>query len=393
MRPGPSTRVAPTRSRDGQDRASLQLELLGPGRALRRVLIVSGSVGAGHDGAARELAQRLGGAGVEVDVRDLLDVLPPLVRRVLRDGYTLTVQRVPWLFEAVFRALEGSLGHAVMLRVCRAAQPGVLAWLRDGAYDAVVSTYPLAGQVLGELRARGHARLPLVTYLTDPAVHRSWLHPRVDLHLTVLESTAAQGRRAYGLPFTAAGPLVPERFGRPCSAAGRARLRAELGLPDEAPVALLVAGSLGIGDLLPTVEHVVAAGVVPLVLCGRNRQLQRRLQQVRGAVVLGWRDDVHDLMQICDLLVHNAGGLSFTEALVAGLPAISYRCIPGHGRANAALLEAAGLAPWPQEPDALQAAVSDVLRRERRRPHLSDPVDTLFRVLAAARPVRHRLSA
>jgi len=35
-------------------------------------LIISGSVGAGHDGAANELADRLRVHGIDVDVRDYL---------------------------------------------------------------------------------------------------------------------------------------------------------------------------------------------------------------------------------------------------------------------------------------------------------------------------------
>ena len=137
----------------------------------------------------------------------------------------------------------------------------------------------------------------------------------------------------------AAGPLVPARFSRPAPAGEVDRLRRELGIAAGKRVALLVAGSLGLGDLVPTVEDVVAGGLVPVVLCGRSERLRAKVAAVPGAVALGWRSDVHLLTWMADLLIHNAGGLSFTEALVAGLPAITYRPIPGHGRANAAVLD------------------------------------------------------
>jgi len=59
-------------------------------------------------------------------------------------------------------------------------------------------------------------------------------------------------------------------------------------------------------------------------------------------------------MAAADVLVHNAGGLSLTEGLAAGLPVITYQPLPGHGRANAALLAKVGLAPWPQTPEELR---------------------------------------
>lgn len=54
-----------------------------------------------------------------------------------------------------------------------------------------------------------------------------------------------------------------------------------------------------------------------------------------------------------DLVVHNAGGLSLTESLVAGVPAITFASLPGHGRANARTLERSGMAPWARSPEQL----------------------------------------
>jgi len=63
--------------------------------------------------------------------------------------------------------------------------------------------------------------------------------------------------------------------------------------------------------------------------------------------------DVPALMAACDVLVHNAGARSLTEALAAGLPAVTYAPIPGHGRANAKVLDDAGLVPWASDSDDL----------------------------------------
>ncbi len=348
----------------------------------RRVLVVSGSVGAGHDGAARELAERLRRSGVRVDVRDLLDVLPAPVPRVLRDGYRISVDRVPVVFDQLFAALERpGVARAATLEVCRRGQRGLLSWLRAADYDAVVSTYPLASLCLAGVRRRGLAPMPLITYLTDPAVHRSWVSPDIDVHLTVTEATARQGTEAYDVPMTVGGPLVPPRFARPLPAGRAAALREELRLPAGRPVALLVAGSLGLGDVLVAAEHVAAEGLCPLVLCGRNAGLRARVAAVPGAVALGWRDDVHELMRVADVLVHNAGGLSFTEALVVGLPAVSYRCIPGHGQANAAVLHDAGLAPWARTREQLGQALRRQLARGRVPLALPDPADAVLSLL------------
>jgi processive 1,2-diacylglycerol beta-glucosyltransferase len=346
------------------------------------VLVVSGSVGAGHDGAARELAARLQRAGVEVAVRDFLDAVPPPVARLLREGYTTTVEWAPVAFEALFRGLErrGPLWWAEQ-QLCAYAARTVARWAAEFRPDAVVSTYPPASQAVGALRADGRLAAPTYTYLTDPAVHVSWLHPAVDRHLTVTAATAAHGAAAYGVALEAAGPLVPERFAQRLPAGEVAALRDELTSGDARPLALLVCGSFGIGDVGTAVEDVRAAGFTAVVLCGRNDALRRRLTGP-GVVALGWRDDVHRLMQAADVLVQNAGGLSFTESLVAGLPAVTYRPIPGHGRANARVLDESGLAPWARDRADLARQLHAQAARGRVEHLFPDPAE-----LVLGRPV------
>jgi len=231
----------------------------------------------------------------------------------------------------------------------------------------VVSTYPLASQTLGQLRAAGELDAVTVTYLTDPAVHRMWVHPAIDHHLTVTDATSRMGRLAYRTPMRPVGGLVPVRFTERLTAERRRALRAELGLRPDQPVALVVTGSLGMGDVPRAVREIAATGEVQvLVLCGRSTRLRAELDGEDGVVALGWRDDVHQLMAAADVLVHNAGGLTLTEALTAGLPAVTFRPIPGHGTANAATLAEAGLAPWPKSAEELAEVVRQhaTLRRD-----------------------------
>lgn len=351
-----------------------------------RVLVVTGSVGAGHDGAAEELAARLRADGAEVDVRDLLDALPTAARVFLRDGYALAVARAPHLFEAVFRGMEHrGLVWRVEQEICALGAEAVRRWTAAAAPDVVVSTYPLASQVLGQLAEAGRSTVPFLTYCTDPAVHASWLHPRAVAHLTVTEATAAQGRADYpeleaaGVPFEVAGPLVPQRFARRPALPELVALREGLGVPDGQPVALVATGSLGMGAVVPSARDVVAAGWTPLVLCGRNDALRRRVAAVPGAVALGWRSDVHELMHLADVLVHNAGGLAVTEALVAGLPAVTYRSIPGHGRANATVLAERASVPWPTSPGGLAVALRSQHARGRLLEDRPDAAQAVLR--------------
>src|SRR5256886_17218574 len=67
------------------------------------------------------------------------------------------------------------------------------------------------------------------------------------------------------------------------------------------------------------------------------------------------------LVRAADVVVQNAGGLTSLEAMAAGVPVLSYRCLPGHGTTNAAALDAARLPPWIREPAELAGALKGAL--------------------------------
>jgi UDP-N-acetylglucosamine:LPS N-acetylglucosamine transferase len=350
-----------------------------------RVLVVSGSVGAGHDGAARELAARLTTAGAVVEVRDYLTAVPRPLAYVLGEGYLSTVERIPSAFEFLYTSLERKgLSWRVEAALLARGVDTIARWVDDLEPDVVVGIYPPAVQTIGRMRGSGRLPVPAMSYLTDPAAHVSWLHPALDLHATVTAATARQAAADYGVTCTVAGPLVPARFSVRPDAARLAALRAELELPDGVPVALLGGGSLGLGDVAPTARLLAESGATTVVLCARNEPLRRSLEPVPGVVPLGWRTDVHELLHVADVLVQNAGGLSLTEAMVAGLPAVSYRPLPGHGRANATVLDEAGLAPWARTPQQLAELVHAAVGRDRTPPRFPDPAELVLTLAASA---------
>jgi UDP:flavonoid glycosyltransferase YjiC (YdhE family) len=92
-----------------------------------------------------------------------------------------------------------------------------------------------------------------------------------------------------------------------------------------------------------------------------------------------------------DVVVHNAGGLSSVEALATGVPVVSYRCLPGHGTANAAQLNRSGLSAWPvstgQLTQALWHALHGDLRDQQQAAYarLAEAADAAILIASLAR--------
>lgn len=325
-----------------------------------KVVVVTASVGAGHNGAAREWATRLTGAGYRVEVHDFLDVLPARIGSVMNRAYELILRWTPWLYELIYRSFERRSGADAASRLLLAHFRGRLAALIDDDTVAVMSTYPLASQMLGQLRRDGTLHVPAATFLTDSSVHRLWVSKDVDAHFVLHQVAADQAVRVGGRGVTVSGPLVPDRF-RPAEPGEQVAARALFELPAQGRLALLVAGSWGVGDVHKTAEDLRRTGAaIPVVVCGRNEQLRGELE-ASGVLALGWVSEMPTLLRAVDVLIENAGGLSSLEAMATGLPVITYRPIPGHGRTNAAALEAAGVSRYVRRGADLGPALEELL--------------------------------
>ena len=339
-----------------------------------RVVVITGSYGAGHDSAAREIAERFRWAGARVEVHDIVDLLPFRTGKLTRAAYLKQITRCPESWETTLQRLRpGTNAHRWTTRLLGAGGGRTLD-VTAGAH-LVISTHPFASQVLGRLRHRGLLTCPVATYLTDASVHALWVAQGVDLHVAI-HSVAAEQARALGGRTTMVRPLVPA-----CPVTGRTR--AELGLPIGAPLAVVVGGSLGIGDLEGTAIDLLGAGVTPVVLCGRNESLLRRLSTRPGVIPMGWCDDVRQVFSVADVVVQNSGGFMTLEAMAVGTPLLSYGVLPGHGRTNAAALEREGMAPWARSADELGPALRRMLHSGV--PTLPDEAPDLVELLAGPR--------
>ncbi|MCA1719825.1 MAG: phosphatase PAP2 family protein [Actinobacteria bacterium] len=365
-----------------------------PAPAPGGVLVVSASMGAGHDGVAFELARRWRGQGTPVTVVDFVDVMPLGLGRAFRRGYGAQLKHAPGTYEWLYGAIER---RPVLDRtagvIAGFARRRLLRTIRRGQHTLAVATYPLAGRALGQLRRQGRLHVPTATFLTDVDVHATWLDSGTDLYLAVYDGSARTAARRTRRPAVATGPVLSPVHDRPVSSDERTAARSGLDLTAEDRVALLVTGSWGVGAVGSAVDALRRGGVVPVVLCGRNDALQSELA-AEGVRAVGWTGDVRSLYAASDVVVHNAGGLSSLEAFGAGVPVIGHACLPGHGRRNAQAMADAGVAGLAADEDELVRLVQVLAQTPAgaamaARAHAlfkRDPVDVLTDVPMAAAP-------
>jgi processive 1,2-diacylglycerol beta-glucosyltransferase len=218
-------------------------------------------------------------------------------------------------------------------------------------FDHVISVHPAPAAALSHLRGRGEHVPPHTTVFTDFVAHTQWIHPHVDRYCVPAEEIANE-LTAKGLPrdgVSVTGIPVGRDFGQP---ADRAGARLQLGLSPRQPVLLFMDGSEGGFGKLEEAARTVLAMEQPfqsIFVTGRERSLEARLGQLaRGresrVKVLGFVDNVRQLMAAADFLVTKAGGLTLTEALAAELPVICFGSLPGQESRNERFAAMAGVA-------------------------------------------------
>jgi processive 1,2-diacylglycerol beta-glucosyltransferase len=326
-----------------------------------RALLISARMGQGHDGVTRVMAERLEALGIHCEMRDLLDASPRL-GHLLETGFKLEVERAPWIYQLEFWLWNRS---PTLMSLTRKALK-VFFWRRMAEWiaatnpDLIISLHPFAAQLLGHMRRIGHpavAGRPIATFLTDYSVHPLWVHPAVDMHLCVSSTAASQARTRAGAAgdVVVTGPFIDDRFFHPPS---RAIARQSLGLPEAAPIALVVGGSWGVGAIEDTARALSEdPDTITVVLCGHNQALVHKLSRLERCIPVGWTDRVIDYLAASDVVIQNAGGLSALEAMATRRPVVSYRPIPGHGIENVRAMASVGATVWCQDPAELRRTV------------------------------------
>jgi UDP-N-acetylglucosamine:LPS N-acetylglucosamine transferase len=361
---------------------------------MTRVLILTASVGEGHDRPAQTLAVQLEREqpGIEVVIEDCLLAMGRAVAFVSEDAARVGFYRFQWVWDLGYWVFagNGSTRKLSQRLITRVGGPGLLRLIERTDPDVVVSVYPTVTEVLGRLKRSGRLQLPVVAAITDLAAMHYWASRGIDVHLVTHPESIAEVRSIVGPDALVAcvhGFTLPEFRERHRQEDARERL----GLPAAGKVVLVSGGGWGVGDVAGASEQALSLDEVSAVvcLCGRNEGLRSSLRaRFAGEArvrVEGFTEEMPDWMAAADALVHSTGGLTVLEALMRGCPAISYGWGRGHLRLNNRAFVEFGLAEVVERRSDLPAALERAFRLEKSPAQIFDglPSAASF-VLAAA---------
>ena len=336
-----------------------------------RAIILSGSLGSGHDVIAEAVAGSLARLGWESRT---LDCMRLLGRRAGQAGDWVfrRLTAMPGVYDGLHFAhfRPGSrLAMAMDASATSRLVPALHAELRRepaGLMIAVFATGASAAARLAE-PAGGCRRVVLCA---DAVPHSLWVRPGIDLFLVTSAAAAASVRRY--VPRAQVRVVPPPVRSAFCHRVPQAAARQPLGVPAYAPCVLLMGGGWGLGPLEQAARALAGAGVHVLAVAGRNRRLADRLEALARSSPrvhpFGFTERVAELMNASDVVVTLPGATTCAEARAVGRRLVLLDAMPGHGRENLQHeLELGGADVCNQRPQDLTASVLAALNLARRR--------------------------
>ncbi len=319
----------------------------------KRVLILSASVGSGHQAAASALEQVFRQAdGVEVINQDALALTSDTYRAIAADAYTTLVRESPWLLGWWYDAHDLPFKNEGLIRrafdLLNAQQ--LVRFIKQFDPHISVCTHFMPAGIIAQLMAQQELNTSLAIVTTDYDFHGMWLSPTFNRYFVALAETRAH-LMALSIPehrITVSGIPIHTAFSQPVD---RAAVLAHYQLDPERPVLLISAGAVGGGPAREIVMRVMQLqhDAQAIVICGRNEQLRRDIEAmvfplVTKFRVLGYSTDMPNLMRIATLFIGKPGGLTSSECMASGLPMVIVSPIPGQEERNSNHLLEQGVA-------------------------------------------------
>lgn len=363
-----------------------------------RVLILSATTGGGHMRAANALKEYILSQNPDavIAIEDSLQYVSPFLNKAVTGGYVYMAKNTPTMYGSVYHSADKNspINKTVELTTSY-LKKRLYPLIQDFKPDIIVSTHPFSMEMATALKQRGLINLPLITIVTDFAIHRTYISDGIDAYIVssreMVDEIVERGVQRvrvypYGIP-------VKQEFYKDID---RTAAFESEGLDPELPTILIMAGSFGVTDILKIYHKIVKSpeDFQVIVITGKNEKLydtfERYLRKLtikntlaeikemkkpksRSSIkaskptkLLYFTDEVEKYMHMSDLIVTKPGGLTVSESIAVGLPMAIFKAIPGQEEQNADFLIGENMAVKLEKNNSCTAVITDLLSHREK---------------------------
>jgi processive 1,2-diacylglycerol beta-glucosyltransferase len=223
--------------------------------------------------------------------------------------------------------------------------------VQDTNPNAIIGTHPFPLMAIMKYKERGVIDAPILSVITDYTAHPAYMQKNIDAYITgdsdvsyVLKNSGIPGEKIYSYGIPISKDFLDTRSIN--------AVREQLALEDKFTV-LLMGGSFGAGNIKANLVELINSSYdfQIVVVTGRDHALKDKLEKLvkelntqKSVHILGYTEDMPELLSIGNVLVTKPGGLTTTEAIIKGIPMVIPYYIPGQEQENVDFLLNNGLA-------------------------------------------------
>jgi len=262
--------------------------------------------------------------------------------------------------------------------------------INDFHPDVVVSTQAFPCGIVADFKRIRRLDLSLIAVLTDFVPHSYWIYDNINCYVTpseevkqrLIQKGINEDRiKTLGIPFD-------PKFNKILS---KAEIRKKLNLKEGVFTILIMGGGQGLGPIKNIVKIIdnLKIDLQEIIVCGSNKRLYYWLKRKsksykKSILLLGYVQNIEELMSAADLIITKPGGVTCAEALSKGLPMIITCPIPGQEANNTSYLISKRAAIKVSYPEELEYILNDLHNHPEKLRKLSKKALEISKPNAAA---------
>lgn len=337
--------------------------------------------------AANAIRKHLQSCGHEVVVLDTIEYINPILNKTITEGYEFLAKNRPSIYRVMYNTANHKKIKQAITSINALISRKLVPFVKNYRPDIIVTTHPFSAEMAAKLKRIDGVTAKVLCVMTDYAPHRTWINDSIDAYVV---SNDGMVKKMYdmGVPYWKVYPFGIPIEGGFYTKRDRSIILKEMGLNPTFPTILIMAGSLGLGDVSGIYDEILNISVdfQTIIITGKNKKLyellekmvyenheishaklrlfrkylpnftkdnplrNKKIEQLDNSLekirkinkkrtrILHFTNEVDKYMQIADLIITKPGGLTITEALACRLPMAIFDAIPGQEEENADFL-------------------------------------------------------
>jgi processive 1,2-diacylglycerol beta-glucosyltransferase len=310
---------------------------------MKRILLMYISDNSGHHHASLAIEYAIHQLSPDVETLNVnsFHYTNPILEKVINQTYMSIIKRTPevwgYLYDNPNIVRKSQKLRDAIHKYDSLKMKTLLEGFKPGA---VICTQAFPCGIIADCKKTHDINVQLAGVLTDYAPHSYWLYDNVDMYFVPSEETKEKlisNGISSGKIWLSGIPIDP-KFRKTCDKNAAAE---SVGLSLSEPIILIMGGSQGIGPVTEILKILNNSKVnfQIIVVAGNNKKLYRVLHKKashlnKKTVVLGYTENIDELMEISSLIISKPGGITVSESLAKGLPVLIVKPIPGHEEMN-----------------------------------------------------------